>query len=42
MEKTEILKVRNGKTQNKKTEEFADETESLYAVLKKWFDKYAK
>ena len=27
MEKTEILKVRNGKTQNKKTEEFADETD---------------
>ena len=31
MEKTEILKVRNGKTQNKKTEEFADETDDRKA-----------
>ena len=31
MEKTEILKVRNGKTQNKKTEEIADETDDRKA-----------
>lgn len=31
MEKTEILKVRNGKIQNQKTEECADETDDRKA-----------